>query len=283
MFSEEAAARGITDTLAGKGLLSFDYDRDGDLDLFITNNGKQPILYRNDCANGNSWLQIQTEGTTSNRDGLGAFITVTPDSTQPSEIIVHEMNGGNNMISQNEKIAHFGLGSHQVVAQLTVKWPSGVMQSLTDVVVNQRLTLLEPSVFSANGLEPDSLLDAWEQAHFGHLDAKPFEDADGDGQSNAEEMIAGTNPLDASEFFQAQLTNDSAMSNKLSLVWEAKAGRQYRLEQASFGNINQWEAIFLQKSEEDSLKNEEIVIDSERGFFRMAVGSPSLDDLGGEL
>lgn len=80
-LTEVAAESGLDDTGSGKGLLCFDYDNDGDLDLFVSNNGAAPVLYRNDADGSNSWLQIETIGTTSNRQGIGARIEVDADLT----------------------------------------------------------------------------------------------------------------------------------------------------------------------------------------------------------
>src|SRR5262249_4087816 len=84
-FTNVATSAGLTDTSQGRGLLKFDYDRDGDLDVFIVNNFQAPILYRNDGGNQNNWLRIETVGTISNSDGVGAFITVTPDLAFPNK------------------------------------------------------------------------------------------------------------------------------------------------------------------------------------------------------
>lgn|GEM_PF-2178205 len=76
MFTNVAGnPTGVTDDDKGKGLLAFDYDRDGDMDVFIVNCEKGPVLYRNNNATGD-WLQIRLEGRRSNRQGIGAFVTV---------------------------------------------------------------------------------------------------------------------------------------------------------------------------------------------------------------
>ena len=110
VFTDVSTAAGVTDTGQGRGLLSLDYDNDGDLDVFIVNHGAKPILYRNDGGNANDWLKIKVEGTASNRDGIGAFITVDPDANVVGDEIVREINAGSNFLSQNELTAHFGLG-----------------------------------------------------------------------------------------------------------------------------------------------------------------------------
>ena len=79
-FSDVSTAQGIVNTGSGKGLLTFDYDNDGDLDLFVVNNGSAHVLYRNNNSNTNSWLKVKASGSISNRDGIGALVTITPIS-----------------------------------------------------------------------------------------------------------------------------------------------------------------------------------------------------------
>ncbi len=150
VFTDVSTAAGVTDTGQGRGLLSLDYDNDGDLDVFLVNHGAKPILYRNDGGNANDWLKVKVEGTASNRDGIGAFITVDPDANVVGDEIVREINAGSNFLSQNELTAHFGLGPNSGMIDLvTVVWPSGAMQMLSDVSANQVLSLVE------NGLPGD--------------------------------------------------------------------------------------------------------------------------------
>ncbi|MDZ4656126.1 MAG: FG-GAP-like repeat-containing protein [Bythopirellula sp.] len=154
VFTDISTAAGVTDTGQGRGLLSLDYDNDGDLDVFIANHGGQPILYRNDGGNENDWLKIKVEGTASNRDGIGAFITVDPDSNVVGDEIVREINAGSNFLSQNELTAHFGLGANSgIIDSISVDWPSGWVQQLSNVSANQVLTLVESpgGDFNQNG------------------------------------------------------------------------------------------------------------------------------------
>ncbi len=155
VFTDVSAAAGVTDTGQGRGLLSFDYDNDGDLDVFIVNHGARPILYRNDGGNENDWLKIKLEGTASNRDGIGALITVDPDANVAGDEIVREINAGSNYLSQNELTAHFGLGpTSGTVDLISVIWPSGAGQALSNVSVNQVLNLVEqvmPGDYNGDG------------------------------------------------------------------------------------------------------------------------------------
>ncbi len=144
VFTDVSNASGITDTDLGRGLLTLDYDNDGDLDVFIVNNGGQPILYENDGGNDSDWLRIITEGTVSNRDGIGARITVDPDSTVTGDEMVREVDGGSNFLSTSEMTAHFGLGSSaSSVDTVTIRWPSGIQQMFFNVAANTELLAVE--------------------------------------------------------------------------------------------------------------------------------------------
>ena len=146
-FTERSAEVGITDTGQGKGLVTFDYDRDGDLDLLVINNHSMPRLYRNDGHNANGWLQVRLVGTTSNRDGLGARVTVTPTAGATPQL--REIGVRSHFLGQSERVEHFGLGAQadaatQRVAEVRVEWPaSGIVTVLQDVPANVRIVVQE--------------------------------------------------------------------------------------------------------------------------------------------
>jgi hypothetical protein len=144
VFTDVSNALGVTDTGMGRGLLTFDYDNDGDLDVYIANHGAQPILYRNDGGNANDWLRIKLQGTDSNRDAIGAFITVDPDAEVAGDEMVREITAGSNFLGQNELTAHFGLGPNSgLIDSISIDWPSGAVQELSNVSVNQVLSVIE--------------------------------------------------------------------------------------------------------------------------------------------
>ena len=159
-FTEVAAAEGLTDTAAGKGILTFDYDLDGDLDLFVVNNADHPKLYRNDNDNGNSFLKVTTEGTQSNRDGIGAFLTLLPDP-DAAPIIRYITGGGTNFLSQSDMTVHFGLGQRNApIHQLVIDWPSGTRQTFSNVTINHTLHAVEPIPVDACDVNEDGSCDA---------------------------------------------------------------------------------------------------------------------------
>jgi hypothetical protein len=144
VFSERSTEVGLTDTGPGKGLLVFDYDEDGDLDLFVVNNAAGPRLYRNDGGNQQDWLRVRLQGGHSNHQGIGARITLQPAWGGP--IQVRELGTSTHFLGQSERVAHFGLGeAPEALARLTIEWPrSGLVQHLLGVEPNQTLLVIEP-------------------------------------------------------------------------------------------------------------------------------------------
>ena len=104
-----------------------DLDLDGDLDLVVGNLDEPVSVYRNDTAK--RALRIQLVGTKSNRHGLGAAVRIeTPTGVQSRYVSPSQ-----GFLSTNEHIVHFGVGDLEQVTQLSITWPSGVVQELTDV------------------------------------------------------------------------------------------------------------------------------------------------------
>ena len=140
-FEDVSDGSGADDDGVGRGLAYLDMDGDGCLDLLVGSLGGHAKLFRNNCGTSNNWLVVSLVGTRSNRDGVGARVTIeTGGRTQ-----IREVSGGSSFMSQHMRPAHFGLGPATEVDRLTVRWPSGIVQTLTDVPANQLATLTEPS------------------------------------------------------------------------------------------------------------------------------------------
>jgi hypothetical protein len=130
-FTQRAEELGIADTGEGRGIVVFDYDHDGDLDVFITNAGQQTKLYRNDGGNALHWLDVRLQGVPPNTQAIGAKIYLTANGITQ----MREVRAGSNFVSENPTEAHFGLGS-ATSAVVRVVWPDGVTS--------------DPTIFSAN-------------------------------------------------------------------------------------------------------------------------------------
>jgi hypothetical protein len=129
----------------GSRVTTADYDGDGFLDLFVTNQSRfvknsRHELFHN-LGNENHWLEIDLEGVVSNRDGIGAKVFVTADGVTQ----LHEQSGGIHNGAQNHQRIHFGLADNTKVDELVVRWPSGVEQRLENIPADQLIEIVEPS------------------------------------------------------------------------------------------------------------------------------------------
>lgn len=138
-ISEAVGLREFNSYGVGRGVAVGDYDADGDLDVFIVNSGGKPMLLRNDGGNRRQWLQVRTVGTVSNRDGVGALVKVSAGDLHQ----IQQVTAGGSYLSQSSIDVAFGLAHHKRVDRIVIQWPSGIVQTLTDVPVNQRLVVLE--------------------------------------------------------------------------------------------------------------------------------------------
>ena len=143
-FHEVSELLGLRDEGNGKGLLTLDYDRDGDLDLLVLRNGGAPSLWENQVGQSRQWLQIALIGSASNRQGIGALVTVDPNQDLVGDEMIREIDGGSHFLGQSPALAHFGLGETTFIDRIIIDWPSGYRQTLTNVGSSQQLVIEEP-------------------------------------------------------------------------------------------------------------------------------------------
>jgi hypothetical protein len=125
--------------IAGRGLATADYDNDGDADIAINNRGDYPELLRNDGGNSNHWLEVLLIGTRSNRDGIGASLKLTSTDF----VRVEQAKGGMSYMSSNDPRILFGLGKRTKIESLEITWPSGQVDNLINVPVDQIIAVKE--------------------------------------------------------------------------------------------------------------------------------------------
>lgn len=126
--------------LAARGLAVGDLNNDGCLDVAINCNNGPAVILRNEGGTGNHWIQIDTVGTVSNRDGIGARISITSASGVKQHAFVST---GGSYLSSSAKRVHFGLGQDKVLAQVEVSWPSGAVQTIKNVTADRILVIKE--------------------------------------------------------------------------------------------------------------------------------------------
>jgi hypothetical protein len=122
-----------------RGAAFGDYDDDGDVDVLVANCTDRPTLMRNDGGNGGHWLRLKLEGRRSNRAGIGAQVQVHSGG----RVQLDEVRSGASFLSQSDLRLHFGLGSHEKVERLVVRWPSGQVDEYRDMPVDRDVVLVE--------------------------------------------------------------------------------------------------------------------------------------------
>jgi hypothetical protein len=125
--------------IAGRGLAVADFDNDGDIDLAIVDRGEYPQLLRNDGGNANHWLEVLLIGTKSNRDGTGASLKLSSEGFSQ----VKQSQGGMGYMSASDPRIHFGLGQRKSIESLEITWPSGTVDKLANVTLNQIIAVKE--------------------------------------------------------------------------------------------------------------------------------------------
>jgi hypothetical protein len=133
--------RALGRALVGRGAAYGDYDNDGDLDILVTSNNGPARLYRNDNANQNDLLRVKLVGTQSNRDAIGARVTVTGGTRARNMVRT-----GSSYASQSELPLVLGLGKPEgadKIVALEILWPSGARMTVQQVKANQSLVIQE--------------------------------------------------------------------------------------------------------------------------------------------
>ncbi|WP_397364057.1 FG-GAP-like repeat-containing protein [Olleya sp. R77988] len=184
-FTDVTASSGVLAmTATGIENVTYDYDNDGYLDLasngnlligngdmtftlyegvlptagafgdlntdgFIDGFSSGGTIYMNDTT-ANNWLTINTVGNASNINGIGARITIqTPSGSQ-----IRDVRSGDGFRYMNTLNTHFGLGTDTTITSIVVEWPSGIVDTILNPVINQAITLIE----GANQLSVDQFL-----------------------------------------------------------------------------------------------------------------------------
>ncbi|UCD50116.1 MAG: CRTAC1 family protein [Phycisphaerales bacterium] len=126
---------------SSRGAAFDDLDNDGDVDVVVLNSRTEPTLLRNDSPQRGRWLQIQLRGTKTNRDGIGARVTVKAGRLT----LTDEVHSGRGYQSHYGARLHFGLGQAKQVDRIEIRWIGGATDLFENVPTNQLITLVEGS------------------------------------------------------------------------------------------------------------------------------------------
>jgi hypothetical protein len=128
--------------VVGRGASYADIDNDGDLDVMITQPGREAKLYRNDQQTGHHWLRIKLTGTSDNRNAIGAVIELTANGITQRRLIT----SGRSFLSQVEFPVTFGLGAANSIDSLVVTWPGGLKQPVIIDSVDRQINITQSSI-----------------------------------------------------------------------------------------------------------------------------------------
>src|SRR5579871_1306842 len=128
----------LSEPHSGRGMALGDLFNDGRQEALVNNMNERPSLYYNTAPIGN-WITLRLIGVKSNRAALGARVLLD----QGKDKRLQEVRSGDGYISQSDLRLHFGLGNAPSAEKIQIYWPSGVVDSLTDLLANQYYTVRE--------------------------------------------------------------------------------------------------------------------------------------------
>lgn len=135
-FEDVSKKWGFSDSTFSNGAAVADFDNDGDLDLVINNLNEEASLYENIINKNQHFLKVQLNGPGKNRDGIGAKVSIYYNGDKQQFFQQKIVRG---YLSSNESLVHFGLGKTERIDSITVRWPGGNSNTITNISSNQTL------------------------------------------------------------------------------------------------------------------------------------------------
>jgi hypothetical protein len=139
-FREVAQWVGVTENFDGRSVSLTDLDRNGSLDVVVASQRAPLLVYLNQVNERRQWVQFRLRGTRSNRSAIGAQVTLYWDGTKQ----LGEVDGGSGFAGHSDKLLHFGLGENPKLERAEIRWPSGQVQILTELKLNEMHVVEEP-------------------------------------------------------------------------------------------------------------------------------------------
>jgi len=130
---------GLAVKLCSRGAAFDDLDNDGRVDAVILNSRREPTILRNETETANHWIQVELKGVGSDRDGVGAHVEVAAGDL----VQVAEVHSGRGYQSHYGSLLHFGLGKHERVDRIEVRWIAGGADVVENADADQRMRIVE--------------------------------------------------------------------------------------------------------------------------------------------
>jgi cytochrome c peroxidase len=142
-FTEQGQDLGIVDRLSGRGVACFDYDRDGDVDILVSNHQDRLLLYKNNASSSQNhgFIHLTLQGKGKNTQAIGAKVYVTANGITQ----LQQVSAGGSFIASAPADLHFGLGEASIVDEIRIVWPGPDRQEsiLRQISINQFYTVTQ--------------------------------------------------------------------------------------------------------------------------------------------
>src|SRR5262249_4373369 len=129
----------LTEPHLGRGVAAGDIDNDGDIDLVLSPINEPAAVLVNESPNDNHWLRVRLVGTWSQRDAVGALVTLTTTAGRQTR----QVKGGGSYLSQSELHCFFGIPRDARIEKLSIRWPSGKTQELAEPAPDRSIIVIE--------------------------------------------------------------------------------------------------------------------------------------------
>lgn len=209
---------GVVELAISVEALDFDYDNDGDLDLFVTNSDRRSSFYHNNTLEDNNslnWFKVQLEGTLSNRDAIGTILTLTTGLGD-----VKRYYTGVGFLGQSLKPVHFGLNDQTEITELKIEWPSGHVDTHQNLQANTFIKVIENQGYETLDVSPaESIEGCTDPNSCNYNPQATISDGSCTYLTASESIIGESNPGYLSiEEYSYSLTTGNTM------VWEVEGG-----------------------------------------------------------
>lgn len=139
-FIDIAHAVGVTDSHDGRAVAVADLWNNGALDVVVANQGGPLLIYKNHVDPAEKWIEFQLTGTRSNREAIGAEVTLYWNGQKQ----IQEVCAGSGFAAENDLRLHFGLGKTPAIEKAVIRWPSGTIQTISQLAPDQLYKITEP-------------------------------------------------------------------------------------------------------------------------------------------